>query len=71
MEARNAAAVKMARSPGIEVMTGLTREEMEARNAAAVKMARSPGMEVMPGVTLEEMKTEECGRGKNGAVTGH
>ncbi|MBU4448186.1 MAG: hypothetical protein KKD99_06340 [Proteobacteria bacterium] len=56
MEARNAAAVKMARSPGFEIAPGVTREEMEARNAAAAKMARSPGIEIMPGVTLEEMK---------------
>jgi hypothetical protein len=60
MEARNAAAVKMARSPGMEVMPGVTREEMEARNAAAVKVARSPGMEVMPGVTLEQMKARNA-----------
>lgn len=56
MEARNAAAVKMARSPGLEIAPGVTREEMEARNAAAAKIAQSPGLEVMPGVTVEEMK---------------
>ena len=56
MEARNAAATKMARSPDFEVRPGVTREEMEKRNAAAVKMAQSPDFEVMPGVTREEMK---------------
>ncbi|MDO9573545.1 MAG: hypothetical protein Q7I94_01025 [Candidatus Contubernalis sp.] len=55
MEARNAAAVKMMRSPGVE-FNGLTREEMEKRNAAAAKMARSLDVQVIPGVNLEEMK---------------
>jgi hypothetical protein len=59
MEARNAAAIKKMRSPGLEV-NGITQEEMEARNAAAIKMAHSPGMEVMPGVTLEEMKKKNA-----------
>jgi hypothetical protein len=60
MEARNAAAVKMARSASMEIKPAVTREEMEARNAAAVKMAQSPGMEVMPGVTLEQMKAKNA-----------
>ena len=59
MEARNEAAIKTMRSPGMEV-NGLTREEMEARNAAALNMGQSPSMEVMPGVTLEEMKKKNA-----------
>jgi hypothetical protein len=60
MEARNAAAVKMARSPGMQVMPGVTVEQMKARNEAAVKKARSPGMEVMPGVSVEQMKARNA-----------
>ena len=56
MDDRNSAAVKMSRSPSMEVMPGVTREEMDRRNAAAVKMSRSQNVEVMPGVNLEEMK---------------
>jgi hypothetical protein len=56
MEARNEAAVKMLRSPGMEAMPGVTREEMDRRNAEAEKMSRSQNVEVMPGVNLEEMK---------------
>ncbi len=59
MDARNAAAVKMARSPGFEIK-GLTREEMDARNAAAAKLAQSPGLEIMPGVTVEQMKKKNA-----------
>jgi hypothetical protein len=58
--ARNAAAVEIAKSPGIEVMPGITREEMQARNAAAMEVAKSPGMEVMPGVTVEEMQARNA-----------
>jgi uncharacterized protein YcbX len=60
MEARNAAAIKMAQSPTIEVMPGVTLEEMEKRIAAAVKTAQSANIEVIPGVTLEEMKARNA-----------
>jgi hypothetical protein len=59
MEAKNAAAINMARSPGFKIGR-LTREEMEAKNKAAAKMAQSPGLEIMPGVTLEEMKKKNA-----------
>ena len=37
LERRNAAGLKIAESPGIEVMPGVTREEMLRKNAEALK----------------------------------
>ena len=59
MEARNAAAIKKARSPGIEVMPGVTLEQMEKKNAAAVKMMQSQEFQAMRG-TLDEMKKKNA-----------
>ena len=50
MEARNAAAIKKARSPGIEVMPGVTLEQMEKKNAAAIANAtKKPPTQVNQG----------------------
>jgi hypothetical protein len=47
MDAKNAAAVKIAESPGREIMPGITREEMDKRNAAAQKTGPPRFMERM------------------------